>query len=127
MLPPVLSIRNGRRSVVITGTPEQLARFELYCQQIADAEAADRKNKVRGGAVFCAGVRPGAASRSVSTALGCPTASIWSARGPNKVGLDVSAGARDDRGDPGASGRLGGRDHQAARGRGPLDPRPGPG
>jgi fatty acid synthase len=52
VLPPVLSIRNGRRGVVITGTPEQLARFELYCQQIADAEAADRKNKVRGGAVF---------------------------------------------------------------------------
>jgi fatty acid synthase, bacteria type len=35
VLPPVLSIRNGRRSVVITGTPEQLSRFELYCQQIA--------------------------------------------------------------------------------------------
>ena len=52
VLPPVLSIRNGRRSVVITGTPEQLARFELYCEQIADAEAAERKNKVRGGAVF---------------------------------------------------------------------------
>ncbi|BBY62201.1 type I polyketide synthase [Mycolicibacterium helvum] len=52
VLPPVLSIRNGRRSVVITGTPEQLSRFELYCDQIAEAEAADRKNKVRGGAVF---------------------------------------------------------------------------
>ncbi|MCV7193973.1 type I polyketide synthase [Mycolicibacterium brumae] len=49
---PVLSIRNGRRSVVITGTPEQLSRFELYCQQVADKEAAERKNKVRGGAVF---------------------------------------------------------------------------
>lgn len=52
VLPPVLSIRNGHRSVVITGTPEQLSRFELYCQHIADSEAADRKNKVRGGAVF---------------------------------------------------------------------------
>ena len=52
VLPPVLSIRNGHRSVVITGTPEQLSRFELYCQQIADAEAAERKNKLRGGAVF---------------------------------------------------------------------------
>lgn len=50
--PPVLSIRNGRRSVVITGTPEQLSRFELYCGQIADTEAAERKNKLRGGAVF---------------------------------------------------------------------------
>jgi fatty acid synthase, bacteria type len=52
VLPPVLSIRNGRRSVVITGTPEQLSRFELYCTQIAEKEEADRKNKVRGGAVF---------------------------------------------------------------------------
>jgi len=50
--PPVLSIRNGRRSTVITGTPEQLSRFELYCEQIATAEAAERKNKLRGGAVF---------------------------------------------------------------------------
>ncbi len=50
--PPALSIRNGRRSSVITGTPEQLSRFELYCRQIADAEAAERKNKARGGAVF---------------------------------------------------------------------------
>ncbi len=52
VLPPVLSIRNGRRSVVITGTPDQLSRFELYCQQISDKEAADRKNKIRGGDVF---------------------------------------------------------------------------
>lgn len=52
VLPPVLSIRNGRRSVVITGTPEQLSRFELYCEQIAESEAVERKNKVRGGAVF---------------------------------------------------------------------------
>lgn len=49
---PVLSIRNGRRSVVITGTPEQLNRFELYCEKITEKEEADRKAKVRGGAVF---------------------------------------------------------------------------
>src|SRR5690606_27496022 len=52
VLPPVLSIRNGRRSVVITGTPEQLSRFELCCRQIAEKEEAERKNKLRGGAVF---------------------------------------------------------------------------
>ncbi|QUR69872.1 type I polyketide synthase [Mycobacterium spongiae] len=52
VLAPVLSIRNGRRSVVITGTPEQLSRFELYCRQISEKEEADRKNKVRGGDVF---------------------------------------------------------------------------
>ncbi|MGE2723764.1 fatty acid synthase subunit beta domain-containing protein [Mycolicibacterium pulveris] len=52
VLPPVLSIRNGRRSVVITGTPEQLGRFELYCAKITEKEEAERKNKLRGGAVF---------------------------------------------------------------------------
>lgn len=52
VLPPILSIRNGRRSVVITGTPEQLARFELYCSKITEKEEAERKNKLRGGAVF---------------------------------------------------------------------------
>ncbi|WP_313673649.1 polyketide synthase [Mycolicibacterium sp.] len=50
--PPVLSIRNGRRSVVLTGTPEQLSRFQLYCEQISDKQAAERKNKLRGGSVF---------------------------------------------------------------------------
>lgn len=52
VLPPALSIRNGRRSVVITGTPEQLARFELYCEKISEREEAERKNKTRGGAIF---------------------------------------------------------------------------
>src|SRR4051794_4070830 len=52
VLPPVLSIRNGRSSVVITGTPEQLGRFELYCAKITEKEEAERKNKLRGGAVF---------------------------------------------------------------------------
>jgi fatty acid synthase len=52
VLPPVLSIRNGRRSVVITGTPEQLGRFELYCSKITEKEEAERKSKLRGGAVF---------------------------------------------------------------------------
>ena len=50
--PPVLSIRNGRRSVVITGTPEQLNRFELYCSKITEKEEAERKSKLRGGSVF---------------------------------------------------------------------------
>ncbi|MBB2774173.1 MULTISPECIES: type I polyketide synthase [Mycolicibacterium] len=58
VLPPVLSIRNGRRSVVITGTPEQLSRFELYCTQIAEKEEAERKNKLRGGAVFAPAFDP---------------------------------------------------------------------
>ncbi|HEU5057757.1 MAG TPA: fatty acid synthase subunit beta domain-containing protein, partial [Kofleriaceae bacterium] len=52
VLAPVLSIRNGRRSVVITGTPEQLGRFELYCAKITEKEEAERRNKLRGGSVF---------------------------------------------------------------------------
>ena len=58
VLPPVLSIRNGRRSVVITGTPEQLSRFELYCTQIAEKEEGERKSKLRGGAVFAPNFDP---------------------------------------------------------------------
>ena len=67
VLPPILSIRNGRRSVVITGTPEQLARFELYCRKITEKEEAERKNKTRGGAVFSALCSTGSRSRSAST------------------------------------------------------------
>src|SRR5271165_303650 len=89
VLPPVLSIRNGRRSVVITGTPEQLARFELYCRQIADAEAADRKNKVRGGAVFSPVFDPvqvevGFHSHRLSD--GVEMVGMWA----DKVGLDAA-------------------------------------
>src|SRR5581483_9109239 len=46
VLPPILSIRNGRRAVVITGTPEQLGRFELYCSKVTEKEQAERKNKL---------------------------------------------------------------------------------
>ncbi|MDT5133161.1 MAG: fatty acid synthase, bacteria type, partial [Mycobacterium sp.] len=89
VLPPVLSIRNGRRSVVITGTPEQLARFEMYCQQIADAEAADRKNKLRGGAVFSPAFGPvqvevGFHSHRLSD--GVDMVGAWA----EKVGLDAA-------------------------------------
>ncbi len=81
VLPPVLSIRNGRRSVVITGTPEQLGRFELYCSKITEKEEAERKNKLRGGAVFSPVFNP-SRSRSASTPRGWPTASRSSTAGP---------------------------------------------
>ena len=100
VLPPVLSIRNGRRSVVITGTPEQLSRFELYCEQIAEKEAAERKNKLRGGAVFAPGLRAGAGrGRLPHAAAGRRHRHRreWAA----KIGLDVGAGPRDGRGHPG--------------------------
>ena len=86
---PELSIRNGRRSVVITGTPEQLSRFELYCRQIADAEAADRKNKVRGGAVFSPVFDPVQVEvgfHSHRLADGVEMVGAWA----DKVGLDVA-------------------------------------
>ena len=88
VLPPVLSIRNGRRAVVITGTPEQLSRFELYCEQIAEAEAAERKSKVRGGAVFSPVFDPVAVEVGFHTprlADGIDIVGRWA----EAVGLDV--------------------------------------
>ncbi len=90
VLPPVLSIRNGRRSVVITGTPEQLSRFELYCQQISEKEAADRKNKIRGGDVFAPAFDPVRVEVGFHTprlADGIDIVGTWA----EKVGLDVAA------------------------------------
>lgn len=89
VLPPVLSIRNGRRSVVITGTPEQLSRFELYCQQIAEKEEADRKNKLRGGDVFSPVFDPVQVEVGFHTprlADGIDIVGGWA----EKVGLDVA-------------------------------------
>src|SRR5690625_3667015 len=89
VLPPVLSIRNGRRSVVITGTPEQLSRFELYCEQIAEREAADRKNKVRGGDVFAPVFEPVQVEvgfHSPRLADGIDIVGEWA----EKIGLDVA-------------------------------------
>ncbi|OBK49641.1 type I polyketide synthase [Mycobacterium sp. 1081908.1] len=89
VLPPVLSIRNGRRSVVITGTPEQLSRFELYCQQISEKEEAERKNKVRGGDVFAPvfdPVRVEVGFHTPRLADGIDIVGGWA----EKVGLDVA-------------------------------------
>ncbi|WP_077088565.1 type I polyketide synthase [Mycobacterium rhizamassiliense] len=88
VLPPVLSIRNGRRSVVITGTPEQLSRFELYCQQISEKEEADRKNKLRGGDVFAPvfdAVQVEVGFHTPRLADGIDIVGNWA----EKVGLDV--------------------------------------
>jgi fatty acid synthase, bacteria type len=89
VLPPVLSIRNGRRAVVITGTPEQLSRFELYCQQISEKEEADRKNKIRGGDVFAPvfdPVRVEVGFHTPRLADGIDIVGGWA----EKVGLDVA-------------------------------------
>ncbi|MFZ1175326.1 MAG: ACP S-malonyltransferase, partial [Mycobacterium sp.] len=87
--PPVLSIRNGRRSVVITGTPEQLSRFELYCRQISEKEEADRKSKLRGGDVFAPVFDPVQVEVGFHTprlADGIDIVGGWA----EKVGLDVA-------------------------------------
>ncbi|GAA1480330.1 type I polyketide synthase [Gordonia sinesedis] len=49
---PVISIRNSRTSVVLSGAPRHLTAFAAECERIADTEAADRKRKVTGGAPF---------------------------------------------------------------------------
>ena len=87
--PPALSIRNGRRSVVITGTPEQLSRFELYCRQISEKEEADRKSKIRGGDVFAPVFDPVQVEVGFHTprlADGIDIVGAWA----EKVGLDVA-------------------------------------
>lgn len=48
----VLAIRNGRRRVVLSGPPAQLARVQQRCEQIAADETRDRDAKKRGGSVF---------------------------------------------------------------------------
>ncbi len=88
--PPVLSIRNGRRAVVLTGTPEQLSRFQLYCEQISDREAAERKNKLRGGAVFAPVFDPVAVEVGFHTPRltgGVDLVGQWA----QTIGLDVEA------------------------------------
>lgn len=48
----VVSIRNGRRRAVLSGTPAQLARVREHCARIHEAESRERDGKTRGGAVF---------------------------------------------------------------------------
>ncbi|MBU3750057.1 MAG: DUF1729 domain-containing protein, partial [Mycobacterium sp.] len=88
--PPALSIRNGRRAVVLTGTPEQLSRFQLYCEQISERESSERKNKLRGGSVFAPMFDPVAVEvgfHSPRLADGVELVGRWAQR----VGLDVMA------------------------------------
>nr|WP_141812182.1 type I polyketide synthase [Nocardia bhagyanarayanae] len=48
----VVSIRNGRRRAVLSGTPTQLERVRQRCAQISEEQTRARDAKVRGGAVF---------------------------------------------------------------------------
>ncbi len=90
---PTLSIRNGRRSVVITGIPEQLKRFQLFCERIGAAEAAQRKNKQRGGAVFAPVFDPVAVEVGFHTprlADGVELVARWA----EQVGIDAGQARR---------------------------------
>ena len=48
----VAQVRNGRRSVVVSGPPEQLRILRSRCEEIAVLEKAEREHKRRGGAAF---------------------------------------------------------------------------
>ncbi|MCP2292041.1 fatty acid synthase [Nocardia amikacinitolerans] len=48
----VVSIRNGRRRAVLSGTPTQLERVRQRCAQISEEQTRERDAKMRGGAVF---------------------------------------------------------------------------
>ncbi len=48
----VISIRNGRRRVVLSGTPAQLDRVRQRCTEIHDEQTKAREAKQFGGAVF---------------------------------------------------------------------------
>ena len=48
----VSQVRNGRRSVVVSGPPEQLRILQSHCEEIAEREQAEREHKRRGGAAF---------------------------------------------------------------------------
>ncbi|MBJ8346620.1 type I polyketide synthase [Antrihabitans sp. YC2-6] len=49
---PFLSIRNGRRRVVVSGAPAQLERLRDRCKEITAQQTREREEKKRGGAVF---------------------------------------------------------------------------
>ncbi len=80
VLPPVLSIRNGRRAVVNTGNLEQLSRFELHCRQISKEEA-DRKEQGPRRRRLLAVFEPAVV---VSHPGGYPTGSTSSRAGPRR-------------------------------------------
>ncbi|MCM6778250.1 DUF1729 domain-containing protein [Nocardia sp. CDC159] len=48
----VVSIRNGRRRAVLSGTVAQLERVRQRCAEIHDEQTREREAKKRGGAVF---------------------------------------------------------------------------
>ncbi|EME24114.1 type I polyketide synthase [Rhodococcus triatomae] len=90
---PVMAIRNGRRRVVVSGPPAQLARVQQRAEQIAAEETAEREAKKRGGDVFSPIFEPVAVEVGFHhPAFGDAvyTVGAWAAR----CGLDVDRAAR---------------------------------
>ena len=50
--PPRISVRNGRRRVVLSGRPDQLDRIRRRCDELTERSQAEREAKRTGGAVF---------------------------------------------------------------------------
>ncbi|MEO6470355.1 MAG: fatty acid synthase subunit beta domain-containing protein, partial [Aeromicrobium sp.] len=48
----VVGVRNARRTVVVSGSPESLKDLQARCEEIAVAEKAELDRKVRGGSAF---------------------------------------------------------------------------
>ncbi|MFD4292504.1 fatty acid synthase subunit beta domain-containing protein [Rhodococcus sp. NPDC058532] len=89
----VMAIRNGRRRVVLSGPPAQLARVQQRAEQVAAEESADREAKKRGGAVFSPVFEPiavevGFHHPALTDAV--DTVGAWAAR----CGLDVERATR---------------------------------
>ncbi|WP_067473588.1 type I polyketide synthase [Nocardia amamiensis] len=49
---PVVSVRNGRRRVVVSGGAGHLARLRRHCEEITRQQRGERDARTRGGAVF---------------------------------------------------------------------------
>ncbi|MFC4603300.1 fatty acid synthase subunit beta domain-containing protein [Rhodococcus kronopolitis] len=92
-LAAVMAIRNGRRRVVLSGPPAQLARVQQRAEQIAADEAAERDAKKRGGAVFSPVFEPLAVEigfHHPGLADAVDTVGAWAAR----CGLDAELATR---------------------------------
>ncbi len=118
----VLAIRNGRRRVVLSGPPAQLARVQQRCEQIAadgPVNAMPRPVVAQSSRLSSSRSRSRSASNtprwprpSTSSVVGPP---LWSRRRP---------GARARAGRPRRPGRLGRRRRRRRRVRRSLDPGP---
>ncbi|MGL6234563.1 MAG: fatty acid synthase subunit beta domain-containing protein [Segniliparus sp.] len=85
---PVLALRNGRRSVTLSGNPLRLRAFQAYANSIAEKQVEERKKKLRGGSVFEPGFDAVHASVGFHHPHLAPTVDLvggWAAR----CGLDV--------------------------------------